>query len=77
MTRDQAQRIIKGFLAGLLMDGTFADAIHNAELPDDDAHELRNAAMAVAYEMWSDAGVGPGSLGDIVRTVAKRAQVAA
>jgi len=56
MTKEEAQRIVKGYLAGLLVDGvTFGDALANAGIAGEDAHDLRNAAMSVAYDLYMDA----------------------
>lgn len=56
MTREEAKRIVKGYLSGLLTNGTtFADALDAAGIVGDDAHALRNAVMAVAYDLFADA----------------------
>jgi hypothetical protein len=76
MQREDAQRIVKGFLARLIVDGTIADAIATAGISEEDAHELRNAAMVVGYELSTAANIPSAytGLAGIVAQVTGRAE---
>lgn len=69
MTYEDASRIVRGFLASVLVDGTFEDAVYSAGVDPGRARDLLAEARTVALELRSSAGVCSGNLEGVVTEV--------
>lgn len=69
MTNEDAYRIIRGFLASVLVNGTFEDAVYTSGIEPDHARDLLAEARAVALELRSSAEVRSGNLGGVINEV--------
>lgn len=69
MTYEDAHRIVKGFLASVLVNGTFEDAVYNSGIEFRQAQELLAEARTVALVLRSSAEVRSGNLGGVINEV--------